>query len=455
MNASETSPLRIGIYADDLTGALDAAAPFAAAGMSTYVSVFGIVPDDNARTHRVLSLNVDTRHGDRFPVFDKSARAVQELRATGFKLLVNKIDSTMRGHAGMEARAGLSQEPSDPRDIGKTGAWSGPRLALIAPSFPAMGRIVSGRQVLVKGVPLADTEIGRDPLSPVNSSDIAELVELNTGIRPSVLSLCDIRPDGRLHGRISELSDHPPVLAVCDAESDEDMKLIAAAFVEASGEVILSGSAGVTNALAEILSGESQGPPKSASNSNTEGSTAPSLIVSGSQRSETGHQLKLVSDDQPVEWLQLNPVALLDENLSRETRDNAVGALVSAIEGGKHAAVSLLQVNVTGDLDIPSKLVRELGAICYRVARRTRPGALVIVGGDTAQSALRAVGAAGIVMHDQPFPGVPVGIVDGGLLDGVRVVTKAGAFGDREILVNVIDYLTSTGPEHVSTKVQK
>jgi uncharacterized protein YgbK (DUF1537 family) len=117
--------------------------------------------------------------------------------------------------------------------------------------------------------------------------------------------------------------------------------------------------------------------------------------------------------------------------------------------------VSLLQVNVTGDLDIPSKLVRELGAICYRVARRTRPGALVIVGGDTAQSALRAVGAAGIVMHDQPFPGVPVGIVDGGLLDGVRVVTKAGAFGDREILVNVIDYLTSTGPEHVSTKVQK
>jgi hypothetical protein len=121
MNASETSRPRIGIYADDLTGALDAAAPFAAAGMSTYVSVFGIVPDDDARTHRVLSLNVDTRHGDRFPVFDKAARAVQELRATGFMLLVNKIDSTLRGHAGMEARAGLSQEPSDPRDIGKTG----------------------------------------------------------------------------------------------------------------------------------------------------------------------------------------------------------------------------------------------------------------------------------------------------------------------------------------------
>jgi len=440
MNASETSRLRIGIYADDLTGALDAAAPLAAAGMSTYVSVFGIVPDDDARTHRVLSLNVDTRDGDRFPVFDKAARAVQELRAAGFRLLVNKIDSTLRGHAGMEARAGLSQEPSDPRDIGKTGAWSGPRLALIAPSFPAMGRIVSGGQVLVNGVPLAETEVGRDPLTPVTSSDIVELVELNTGIRPTVLSLDDVRADGSLYGRIAELSGRPPVLAVCDAETDEDLRLIAAAFVEANGKVILSGSAGVTNALAEILSDESQDPPKSASN--TGDRTAPSLIVSGSQRTVTGHQLKLVSDDRPVEWLQIDPVALLDEDLSRETRDNVISTVVSALEDGKHAAVSLFQVDLTGDGDIPTKLVRELGAICYRVARRTRPGALVIIGGDTAQAALRAVGAAGVVMHDQPFPGIPAGTVDGGLLDGVRVVTKAGAFGPQEILVDVIDYLT-------------
>jgi uncharacterized protein YgbK (DUF1537 family) len=440
MNASEISQPRIGIYADDLTGAMDAAAPFAAAGMSTYVSVFGTVPDDGARTHRVLSLNIDTRHADRFPVFDKAARAVQELRAAGFTLLVNKIDSTLRGHAGMEARAGLSREPSDPSDIGKMGAWSGPRLALIAPSFPAMGRVVKGGQVLVNGVPLAETEVGLDPLSPVTSSEIAELVELNTGIGPTVISLEDIRSDGRLHGRIAELSERPPVLAVCDAETDEDLRLIAAAFVEANGKVVLSGSAGVTNALAEIMSNESQGQPEPASHA--EDSAAPSLIISGSRRGVTEHQLKLMSDDRPVDWFQINPVALLDEDRSRETRDNAVSTVVSALEDGKHAAVSLLQVDVTDDGDIRTKLVRELGAICYRVARRTRPGALVIIGGDTAQATLRAIGAAGIVMHDQPFPGIPAGTVDGGLLDGVRIVTKAGAFGDREVLVDVIDYLT-------------
>jgi len=440
MNSSEISQLRIGIYADDLTGALDAAAPLAAAGMSTYVSVFGIVPDDDARTHRVLSLNVDTHHGDRFPVFDRAARAVQELRAAGFTLLVNKIDSTLRGHAGMEARAGLSQEPSDPSDIGKKGAWVGPKLALIAPSFPAMGRIVSGGQVLVNGVPLAETEVGSDPLSPVTSSDIAELVEINTGIEPAVFSLDDVRADGRLSGRIAELLERPPVLAVCDAETDEDLRLIAAAFVDANGEVVLSGSAGVTNALAEIMSNESTDLAEPASHA--EDNDAPSLIISGSQRSVAEQQLMLLSDDRSVEWLQIDPVAILDEDRARETRDNAVSTIVSALEDGRHAAVSLRQVDVTGDGDMSAKLVRELGAICYRVARRTRPGALVIIGGDTAQASLRAVGAAGIVMHDQPFPGIPAGTVDGGLLDGVRVVTKAGAFGDQNILIDVIDYLS-------------
>lgn len=66
----------------------------------------------------------------------------------------------------------------------------------------------------------------------------------------------------------------------------------------------------------------------------------------------------------------------------------------------------------------------------------------MIIGGDTAQSSLRAVGSAGIVLHDEPLPGVPAGSIDGGLLDGVRVVTKAGAFGQEDVLVKVIDYLS-------------
>ena len=88
------------------------------------------------------------------------------------------------------------------------------------------------------------------------------------------------------------------------------------------------------------------------------------------------------------------------------------------------------------------QLVRELGAICYRVARRTRPGSLVLIGGETAQGALRAVGAAGIVLDAEPFLGIPAGTIDGGLLGDVTVISKAGAFGGDGVMVEVIDYLS-------------
>ena len=441
MNLTTPSETRIGIFADDLTGALDAAAPFTATGMSVYVSVFGVVPDDDARSHRVLSLNIDTRHADRFPVFDRAARAAQELRAAGFTLLVNKIDSTLRGHAGMEARAGLTQEPSDPSDTDRQGVWSGPRLALMAPSFPAMGRTVSGGRVLVDGVPLAESEVGRDPFSPVPGSEIGELVERNTGIRPVPVTLGAVRDSGRLRAAISEMMDSPPVLAVCDAVSDDDLTAIATAGIEARGDIVLSGSAGITNALARALSGDvdAVGPGQSTSARST-----PALIISGSQRTVTERQLEMASSGESAEWLQLDPGTLLDDEAVRGTRDQAVARAVNALEEGRNIAISLTRTTGEESIDVEDgvKLVRELGAISYRITRRTRPGALVIIGGDTAQSVLRAGGAAGIVLHDEPFPGVPAGTIDGGLLDGVRVVTKAGAFGDEDVLVKVIDCLS-------------
>ena len=438
------SETRIGIYADDLTGALDAAAPFAAAGMSTYVSVFGVVPDGAARRHRVLSLNVDTRHGDRFPVFDRAARAAQELRVAGFALLFNKIDSTLRGHAGMEARAGLSREPPDPRDSAKKVAWAGPKLALIAPSFPAMGRVVRNGQVRVDGVPLAESEVGRDPLSPVSSSDIAEIVEENTGDRPAVITLDEVREGDRLRQAISDLLESPPVVAVCDAESDDDLDRIAAAVLYAhskkQGTVILAGSAGATAALARALTGKSADRLKRAGSGS---SGKPVLMISGSQRSATARQLELAVGERSMEWLQVDVPALLSEETAVGVRDDTVRRAVDALGRGKHTAVSLLRVEGRPGIDDDSRiqLVRELGAICYRVARRTTPGALVLIGGDTAQSALRAVGTAGIVLDAEPFPGIPAGIIDGGLLTGIPVVTKAGAFGEDGVLVDVIDYL--------------
>ena len=431
--------MRVGIYADDLTGALDAAAPFAAVGMSVYVSVFGVVPSKITDGYRVLSLNIDTRHGDRFPVFDKAARASKELRAAGFELLVNKIDSTLRGHAGLEARAGLLPDSSDPSEVDSKGTWSGPRLALIAPSFPVMNRQVVDGIVMVNGDDLMDSEVGRDPSSLIESNSISELVSRNTGMDPVFLKLSDVRMQNVLGDRIRELLLNPPALVVCDAKTDSDLDLLAAMVVSAGGDIILCGSAGATNALAKLLAVSAR-----VSKPDKKTCAGPCLVVSGSQSSVSEQQINLAAKTGALEWLEIDVHALLDESTAPDVRDRVVTRLSEILLAGYYAAVSLSQ-SEDNDVDVANirtSLVRELGAISYRVSRRVIPGSLVLIGGDTSQSVLRAIGATGIVLHSELLPGVPLGVLEGGLLNTVPLVTKAGAFGREDTISQVIGHMT-------------
>jgi uncharacterized protein YgbK (DUF1537 family) len=69
-----------------------------------------------------------------------------------------------------------------------------------------------------------------------------------------------------------------------------------------------------------------------------------------------------------------------------------------------------------------------------------RPAALMVSGGDTASLVFRAIGARRITLCDEIVPGVPRGILRGGWLDGLPVVTKSGGFGDPDTLIRVADY---------------
>ncbi|MFW6195528.1 MAG: four-carbon acid sugar kinase family protein, partial [Chloroflexota bacterium] len=190
--------LQVGIYADDLTGALDAAAPFARVGMRAYVSLVGTAPAGLSDLYQVCSLNIDSRRAGQFAPFERASRAARELRAAGASILVDKLDSTARGHFGMEARGALSPEPSDPMEPRGSGEWHGPRVALLAPAYPAMRRSVSGGVLYVDGRQVTETDVGRDALTPVHSSDLREVVLQNVGVRPRLFTIEEVRDPGRM-----------------------------------------------------------------------------------------------------------------------------------------------------------------------------------------------------------------------------------------------------------------
>jgi uncharacterized protein YgbK (DUF1537 family) len=66
-------------------------------------------------------------------------------------------------------------------------------------------------------------------------------------------------------------------------------------------------------------------------------------------------------------------------------------------------------------------------------------GKLVLTGGDTAVAACAALEVSALWLQGEAQPGIPWGILLGGVVPGLPVVTKAGGFGTDDALAAAID----------------
>jgi D-threonate/D-erythronate kinase len=146
--------MRVLAIADDLTGALEVGALFAANSMRSVVTTGAIEAFDDP----VIVIDTETRHA-----LPGEAESIVKSRAAGWSSLVyKKADSTLRGNIGPELRA-------------LHGLYGGP--VAYVPAYPEMGRTVVDGSVYVDGVPLADTWFARDPLNPVHDGRVRSLVD--------------------------------------------------------------------------------------------------------------------------------------------------------------------------------------------------------------------------------------------------------------------------------------
>ncbi len=130
------------ILADDLTGTLDAAAPFAARGLTVEVALTpSAIPEALADRPDVLSINVRSREvgADAAQAATRAVLAALPADAVLFK----KVDSRLKGHIAAE----LDVTPF--------------RAALVAPAIPDFGRIVQGGKVSGFGVDVPIPVAGR------------------------------------------------------------------------------------------------------------------------------------------------------------------------------------------------------------------------------------------------------------------------------------------------------
>ncbi|MDX3524738.1 four-carbon acid sugar kinase family protein [Streptomyces scabiei] len=377
----------IAILADDLTSAGDGAAPFRGAGHDARIlfpAPVGVPP------HAACVNAVDL--GSR--VLDEEAAVVSTWRAArlfaGSEVLFKTVDSTLRGHVAAEVRA----------------AWagSGRRAVVVAPAFPAEGRVTVDGVQYVRGVPVHASDYARDPVHPVRCSDLAMLF-------PEAVS---VRPDraAELPGLIANGD-----LIVCSATVDGDLDRLVAA-VPRLDDVLWVGSPGLAAALARRCAratGGTASPPAPARRP---------LIVVGSTNPATRRQLARL-------------------HARADVRGVTVGVdPAPAVQALRDLTAPVLTLRTPDERHTPQTaqvLARSQAAVVQALTEDRTVDALVLTGGETATTVLQPLGVTSIDLLDEPEPGVVRGSLIGRL--PLPVLIKAGGFGDDALLLRLCHLL--------------
>ena len=228
---SPAAQLPLTIIADDLTGACDTGALFAARG-PVPVTVW---PDAALRAP-VSVVDTETRALD--PA-DAARRVSAVARSVARTRIFKKIDSTLRGPIGAELDALL-------RATSAAGA-------LVCPALPSEHRVVVERVLTVGAVPVAETAIAEDPTFPraAGTSNVVDLLRPQLDRPFAWIPLGRVREGGRpLTARLVRLAG---MVIVADAETDADLDTLVEAVLELDSPPLLVGAAGLALALARRL----------------------------------------------------------------------------------------------------------------------------------------------------------------------------------------------------------
>jgi uncharacterized protein YgbK (DUF1537 family) len=405
------------ILADDLTGAADCAIAFGRRGHAAVVT-WGEIGDASDRRLPVLAYDAASRGLAAEAAAGRQADALERLSGPG-RLLFKKIDSTLRGQPAAEMAAALAHLKSR----------SGSAFGVFAPAFPATGRTTVDGRVLVNDRALEQAEVWqRDHTYP--NADLVDVLA-TAGIRSVKVKLATIR-GGDLRATFARLAGEGDRIAVCDAETDRDLHLIAEASLPmssatASSSTFFIGSAGFAHALAGLDAGDVVEPPRMTA------SASGTLIVVGSLAGASRSAARELEATGTVAHFPVAPETLLDGGAGR---GSLAADVMKRLSGGGDALIEIM-MDDEPDLSLGPRLSQALADALQSVAPAI--GAFAATGGETAAMLLSRFGVNGIRLADEIEPGVSLGLTLGKL--SIPVATKAGAFGDKLSLIRISERL--------------
>lgn len=420
------------IIADDLTGAADTAVQFCPYFEETTLVSYQQwapipLPAWPALT-RAMAIYTNSRALEAEQAHSRLVSLAQMLGELETLRIYKKIDSCMRGNVGAESDALLDQ-------LGCTASF-------ITPALPEMGRTTRDDIHRIQGIALNQTEIAHDPVTPVTESSLTRIVALQSRYPVGHVGLAFLEDSiQRLNAEIKRQMQRGIRHIVFDATDRSHLDRLAQSIFALGPRILPVGSAGLAGSIASRLS------PKPASDAPARRVTPGgfNLMVCGTASAVTGEQIDHLLASHAYERLQLNPAILADRSRKAEFPDAVRTARAGLLK--QHVILTIQPQPSSRNARRPpdfrpaaDSIVKGLGQFVAEVVAGTRPGHLFLTGGDTADAVLTAFGAEGMRILGEVVAGVVQGVIIGGLLEGLPVVTKAGAFGQKDTLVAVHEF---------------
>jgi D-threonate/D-erythronate kinase len=429
----EDNKMKLAIIADDLTGANDSGVQLAQHGLKT--SVLFDIDKDSIHNYEGIIFDSDSRSIEREEAYQKVKEAASFLKEAGFSSIFKKIDSTMRGNIGAEIDAIYHVVKPD--------------FMMIAPGYPKNNRTILNSTHYLNGVPLAETEISKDPKTPVTLSFLPELLQEQTEQKIGTITLDDLELGvTRIQEKLDHYYEQNIAYIIVDSTEEQHLEQILAYTKQLCYRFSWVGSAGIANYLPAYYDLPEQHRELSIPKND-----GPILTVVGSVNKNSRAQLKLLLEKTnvyPVLFESYKSVSD-EEERANEIRRVFNLAVEKAVQGRD---VVIYSTGEASDIEkaweigeakglthtqISNEIVKAIGSVCAVLLEKGYFKGVSMTGGDTAKQICHLWDVKGFELFDELEIGVPISRFFGN--DNLYVITKAGGFGTPEVFINAIHKL--------------
>ncbi|SCJ55085.1 Uncharacterized protein conserved in bacteria [uncultured Flavonifractor sp.] len=403
------------IVADDFTGANDTGVQLKRRGVPTSV----VFSSEFIASEGSFVLDTESRALGPEEAAAAVRAGLKGVDLTAFGRVMKKVDSTLRGSVAAEIKA--------------VDELYGSELVVFTPALPDLGRTTVGGVHLLKGIPITRTELAKDPKTPVTEDNITRLLEAVYDEPVTHISEDQVSA--------GEIDFSAGRVFTCDSATNADLRSVIQAAVATGKRTLWVGTA----AMADHLLG-------------VEVDVPPALAVVASVSAVSREQVNFAAG----EGIPLVSVPIPELLTGEQKLETCVAQTVALLKEGKDAILASSASCNRAELDrsvaVGEKLnmTREqvsgytqmvMGRMTKAILEQTPISGMFLTGGDTALGFFMEARSLGSSIVTEIAVGIPMMRLSGGPFAGLKVVTKAGAFGKEDAITFALRKLKEVIPE--------